>query len=161
MIDDWTGVFSRVKAALRRRGRSDHDADDLVQEAFLRLASYERDQTVEKPEAFLMKTALNLSIDAYRTGAGRGEEVLLDDVVIVDTAPGTEDVLLSRERLRRLSECVARMNDKTRAIFLAHRLDGMSYQEIGRLHGLSVSGVEKHVAKAVLLITGWMEGWYP
>jgi len=86
---------------------------------------------------------------------------LLDDVVIVDTAPGTEDVLLSRERLRRLSECVARMNDKTRAIFLAHRLDGMSYQEIGRLHGLSISGVEKHVAKAVLLITGWMEGWYP
>jgi len=139
MINDWTSVFSRVKGALRRRGRSEQDAEDLVQEAFVRLACYEREQAVEKPEAFLMKTALNLSIDA----------------------PGTEDVLLSRERLARLSECVARMNDKTRTIFLAHRLDGMSYQEIGRLHGLSISSVEKHIAKAMLIITGGMEGWYP
>jgi RNA polymerase sigma-70 factor (ECF subfamily) len=161
MINDWTSVFSRVKAALRRRGRTEQDAEDLVQEAFVRLAIYERKQAVEKPEAFLMKTALNLSIDAHRTRKSRGEEVLLDDVVLMDTAPRAEDVLLSRERLERLSECVARMNDKTRTIFLAHRLDGLSYQEIGRLHGLSVSGVEKHVAKAVLLITGWMEGWYP
>jgi RNA polymerase sigma factor (sigma-70 family) len=161
MIKDWTGVFSRVKAALRRRGRSEQDAEDLVQEAFVRLHCYELEQAIEKPEAFLMKTALNLSIDAHRTRASHGEEVMLDDVVIVDTAPGTEDVLLSRERLRRLSECVARMNDKTRTIFLAHRLDGMSYREIGKLHGLSISSVEKHVAKAVLLITGWMEGWYP
>jgi RNA polymerase sigma factor (sigma-70 family) len=159
MIKDWTSVFLRVKGALRRRGRSEQDAEDLVQEAFLRLACYE--QVIEKPEAFLMKTALNLSIDAHRSRASRGEEVLLDDVVIVDTAPGTEDVLLSRERLGRLSECMARMNDKTRTIFLAHRVDGMSYREIGRLHGLSISGVEKHVAKAVLMITGWMEGWYP
>jgi RNA polymerase sigma factor (sigma-70 family) len=161
MIDDWTSVFSRVKAALRRRGRSEHDAEDLVQEAFVRLACYEREQVVQKPEAFLMRTALNLSIDAYRARASRGEEVLLEDVVIVDTAPGTEEVLLSRERLGRLSECMARMNEKTRAIFVAHRLEGLSYQEIGRLHGMSISGVEKHVAKAVLLITGGMEGWYP
>ena len=100
MINDWQGVFSRVKSALRRRGRSEHDADDLVQEAFLRLACYEREQTVVKPEAFLMTTALNLSIDSHRSRASRGEEVMLEDVVIVDTAPGIEDVLLSRERLR-------------------------------------------------------------
>jgi len=161
MFLDWASVSSRVKAALRRRGRSEQDADDLVQEAFLRLACYEREQAVEKPEAFLMRTALNLSTDAYRSHASRGEEVVLDDVVIMDTAPGAEDVLLSRERLARLSECVARLNDRTRAIFLAHRLDGLSYQEIARRHGLSVSSVEKHIAKAALLVTGWMEGWYP
>ena len=51
------------------------------------------------------------------------------------------------------------MNDKTRAIFLAHRVDGLSYQEIARIHGLSISSVEKHVAKAALMVTGWMEGW--
>lgn len=125
----------------------------------MRLASYDREHTVERPEAFLMKTALNLSIDAYRTRKSRGEEVLLEDEVIIDIAPGAEDVLLSRERLARLSVCVARLNDKTRAIFLANRLDRLSYQEIGRLHGLSISSVEKRVVTAVLLITAWMEGW--
>jgi RNA polymerase sigma-70 factor (ECF subfamily) len=37
----------------------------------------------------------------------------------------------------------------------------MSYQEIAKLHRLSVSSVEKHIAKATLLLTGWMEGWLP
>jgi len=161
MFKDWPSVSSRVMTALRRRGRSEHDAEDLVHEAFLRLERYQRRQPVEKPEAFLMTTALNLSTDGYRTRAARGEEVLLDEVVIVDTAPGIEDIALSRERLRRLSECLAKLNDKTRAIFLAHRVEGLSYQEIARLHGMSVSGVEKQIAKAALLITAGMEGWYP
>jgi len=161
MTTDWKCAFSSVKGALRRRGRSEQDAEDLVQEAFVRLASYEREHAVERPDAFLMKTALNLSIDAYRTRTRQGDEVLLEDAVIIDMAPGAEDVVLSRERLARLSDCVARLNDKTRNIFLAHRLDGLSYQEIGRLHGVSTSSVERHMVKATLLITAWMEGWYP
>ena len=84
---------------------------------------------------------------------------MLEDVVLVDTTPSAETVLLARERLERMSVCLGRLNDKTRAIFLAHRIDGMSYQQIARLHGLSVSSVEKHIAKAMLLITSWMEGW--
>lgn len=159
MTTDWLSVFSRVKSALRHRGRSDHDADDLVQEAFVRLTCYERKQTVDKPEAFLMTTAINLSTDHHRRSARRGEEVMLEDVVIVDTAPRAEDVLLSRERLNRLSECISRLNDKTRAIFLAHRVDGLTYREIAQIHGLSISSVEKHVAKAALVVTAWMEGW--
>jgi RNA polymerase sigma-70 factor (ECF subfamily) len=159
MTTDWPSVFSRVKSALRRRGRSDHDADDLVQEAFVRLTCYERKQTVDKPEAFLMTTAINLSTDSHRRRERRGEEVMLEDVVLVDTAPRAEDVLLSRERLIRMSECISRLNEKTRAIFLAHRVDGLTYQEIARVHGLSISSVEKHVAKAALVVTAWMEGW--
>jgi RNA polymerase sigma factor (sigma-70 family) len=159
MIKNWQAVFSRVRAALMRRGRSEQDADDLVQEAWIRLACYQQDQVVAKPEAFLMRAALNLSIDAHRTRASHGEEVLLDDVVLIDATPSAEAVLLARERLARLSVCLSRLNDKTRAIFLGHRIDGMSYQEIARLHGLSISSVEKHIAKATLQLTSWMEGW--
>jgi RNA polymerase sigma-70 factor (ECF subfamily) len=144
-----------------RRGRSEQDADDLVQEAWVRLACYERENHVEQPEAFLMRAALNLSIDAHRANTTRGEQVLLEDVVLLDARPGVEDVLLGRERMARLSECLARLSDKTRAIFLAHRLEGLSYQEIARLHGMSISSVHKHIAKALLVITGLMEGWYP
>jgi RNA polymerase sigma factor (sigma-70 family) len=159
MIKNWQAVFSRVRAALMRRGRSEQDADDLVQEAWIRLACYQRDQDVAQPEAFLMRAALNLSIDAHRARVNHGEQVMLEDVVLVDATPSAEAVLLGRERMARLSVCLGRLNDKTRAIFLAHRIDGMSYQEIARVHGLSVSSVEKHIAKATLLLTSWMEGW--
>lgn len=124
-----------------------------------RLACYSRERTVAEPEAFLMRAALNLSIDAYRLNSSRGEEVVLDEAVLIDTSPGVEAVALARERMTRLIGCLGRLNTKTRDIFLAHRVDGMSYQEIARQHRLSVSAVEKHIARATLAITSWMEGW--
>ena len=159
MTKNWPPVFTRIRAALMRRGRSTEDADDLVQEAWVRLACYERDQVVVEPEAFLMRTALNLSIDAHRMRVSHGEEVLLDDVVLLDLAPGTEAVVLARERMARLSLCLGRLNEKTRDILLAYRVDGLTYREIAQRHSLSISTVEKHIAKATLQLTTWMEGW--
>ena len=151
--------MSRAKAALMRRGRTTHDAEDLVQEAWVRLARYEREVVVAEPEAFLMRAALNLSIDSYRARKTRGEEVLLDEVILIDSNPTAEAIVLARERVARLSQCLGRLNAKTRDIFLAHRIDEMTYREIAQRHQLSVSAVEKHVAKAVLQVTSWMEGW--
>jgi RNA polymerase sigma-70 factor (ECF subfamily) len=159
IIKDWRDALSRVRAALMRRGRSGHDADDLVQEAWVRMAYYERDHVVEQPDAFLMRTALNLSIDAHRARTGHGEEVDLDEVVLLDLCPDTEAVVLAKERMARLSECLGRLSDKTRDIFLAHRIEALPYQQIAHRHGLSVSTVEKHIAKATLQLTTWMEGW--
>ncbi len=159
MIEDWRHAFSKVKAALMRRGRTEQDADDLLQDAWLRLACYERDQVVDEPEAFLMKVALNLSIDMHRTRMTRGDEVLLEDVVLIDAAPAVEDVLLARERMDRLSHCIGRLSEKTREIFMAYRFDGQTYKEIAKHRGLSVSTVEKHVARATLQLAAWMEGW--
>ncbi len=127
----------------------------------MKLACYERQHVVAEPEAFLMRTALNLSIDAHRTSKNHGEQILLEEVLLVDTAPAADAILLGRERIARLSECLAGLDAKTRSIFLAHRLDGLSYLEIARNHRLSVSSVEKHIAKAMLELTRSMEGWWP
>lgn len=154
---DWGSVLSRVRAALMRRGRTSHEAEDLFQEAWLRLACYERDHVVEQPEAFLMRTALNLSVDAHRLRVSRGEEVLLEDVVLIDLAPTAEEVLLHKERMNRLSYWLGRLSPKTREIFLSYRLEGMTYREIAQHHGLSISAVEGHIAKATLQLSIWME----
>ena len=159
MNKGWGEALARARAALMRRGRSQHDAEDLVQEAWIRLASFERRQTVERPEAFLMRVALNLSIDAHRMQMYRGEQVLLDTEVLVDLAPTQETVLLAREQLDRLSVCLSRLPAKTREILLANRVDELSYQQIAAAHGICVSTVEKHIAKAMLLLTKGMDGW--
>lgn len=156
---NWRPIFAKVKAALMRRGRSEHDAEDLVQEAWVRLAQYEQAQLVVQPEAFLMRAALNLSIDTHRQRQSRGTEVVLEDVVLVDATPSAEATILARERLQRLSVGLGRLPERTRAFFLAHRVEGKSYTEIAREHGLSVKAVERHIAKATLRLTSWMEGW--
>ncbi|MCX2865714.1 RNA polymerase sigma factor [Paucibacter sp. PLA-PC-4] len=152
-------VFSRIRDALRRRGSSTQDAEDIVQEAWVRLARYQREQVVDKPEAFLMQTALNLAIDEHRGRVTHGEQVVLEEVILVDDSPPVEAVVLGRERLARLHICLGRLTEKSRDIFLAHRLDGLTYREIADQHGLSISTVEKHIAKATMqLITG-MQDW--
>ena len=151
-------IFSRIRSALKRRGAT-QDTDDYIQEAWARLASYEREQVVLEPEAFLMKTAINLSIDAHRSRVVHGEQVVLEEVVLVDNSPPVESIVLSRERMVRLEQCLARLGEKPRDMFMAHRLDGLTYREIADQHGLSISTVEKHIAKATLQLITWMEGW--
>lgn len=86
-------------------------------------------------------------------------EVAIEDVILVGTAPGAEALLLGRERLARMSAGLDRLPERTRSIFLAHRLDGRNYTDIGRELGISSTAVEKHVSKATLALTCWMEGW--
>ncbi len=159
MVRNWGALLRRVRSMLLRRGRSAEDADDLVQEAWLRLAVYARQTPVARPGAFLARTALNLAVSADRARAVRGEEVEVEQVVLVDTSPGTEAAVLARERIARLDVCLLRLGARTRAIFLDVRFGGMSYPEAARRHGISVSAVEKQVAKATMLVTRWMEGW--
>lgn len=159
MIANVQTVFARVRAALRRRGSTEHEAEDIVQEAWLRMASYRSPEPIVNPEGFLMRTALNLAANAHRDRQRHGEEVLTDDSVLMDLAPGLEAALLAKEQVARVEACLGRMSEQTREVFLLYRIDRLTYQEIGRRRGLSVSGVEWHVARANMLLVTWMDGW--
>src|ERR1700722_15071056 len=54
--------FKRLLRFLRRKGRSREDAEDLIQEAMLRLHVYGREAPVVNEEAFLRHAVHNLSI---------------------------------------------------------------------------------------------------
>ena len=159
IVKNWRAIYSRVRSALMRRGRTSHEAEDIVQDAWVKMASYEREHPIKEPEAFLMRTALNLSIDAYRMSVSHGEEVAVEDVVLIDVAPSIDDVVLAKERKARLNTCLLRLSPKTRDIFLSYRLEGLTYQQIAARHGLSISSVEKHVARAMMQLAAWMADW--
>lgn len=124
-------------------------ARDIVHEAFSRLAglSFARRLTVLKPESYLFRICLNLFHDRGRAEAAR--RLLLDDVVDTPVSGNPVVQLECRDTLRRLEKAMLRLKPKTRAIFLARRLDGLSYAEIAERTGLSISGVEKQMAKAI------------
>ena len=82
----------------------------------------------------------------------------MDEIICIDTPPTAEAARLALERLARLSACLARLSGKTREVFLAHRIEGLSYKEIAQRQQLSISAVEKHVAKATMQVTIWMRG---
>jgi RNA polymerase sigma-70 factor (ECF subfamily) len=62
------------------------------------------------------------------------------------------------ELFRRLEEAVAAMPRRQREVFLAHRLDGLSYAEIARRTGLSVRQVERQMVRAIAKLCKQMDG---
>lgn len=62
------------------------------------------------------------------------------------------------EFLERLNQAIATLPRRDREIFLAHRVDGLSYQEIADRTGLSVRRVERHIARALYGIDRTLEG---
>jgi RNA polymerase sigma-70 factor (ECF subfamily) len=159
MVEDWKGLLDTVREVLVRRGRSAEDADDLMQEAWLRFAVYEARGEVLCAEALLTRVVLNLAASADRARAARGEQVALEELSLLDAAPGIEAVVLARERLRRLDFCLRRLRRKNRAVFMDVRVGGMSFAEAAQAHGMSVRGVEQHVAEATGRLLRWMERW--
>lgn len=140
--------------SISRRTSSREEALDLVHDIFLRIARIgaARPLTLERPAAYLSRMATNLLRDRARSAARH----LSDRHVTADeqSLPGADQqkLLESRDMLRRLEGAMLKLRPKTREIFMAHRVDGLSYAEIAERTGLSIKGVEKHMGKAIAQI---------
>jgi RNA polymerase sigma factor (sigma-70 family) len=137
---------------LARRTNRPEDAADILQEAFLRLTRLiTLGPAPARPEAYLQQIVSNLLRDASRRRVSRSEALHgpLDAQPMVDPAPGPVALVEARELLCAYEACLLRMRPKTRHIFLLHRRDGLTYAQIAVEAGLSVSGVEKQMMKAI------------
>ncbi len=145
----------KVTRLLRLRGTGLEDAEDLVQEAVLRLHVYTREGgEVRDIERFVTRTAINLAIDNHR----RAHEELyvstpVEDLTsLIDTRPAPDEALAIEQRLEAMRAALDRVSRRTREIFFMHRLHGFSHSEIAARMGISKSAVEKHIASAVTIL---------
>lgn len=142
--------------ALRRRAMHADDVLDLVHDAFVRLLSLgpERLQRLarEQPAAYLNRASRNILLDRRKADARRSSalHVPIDQVTLA--APDLEHELQARDELRRLEAAMLALKPKTRAIYMAHRIEGLSYREIAQRCGLSVKGVEKQMSRAIAAV---------
>jgi RNA polymerase sigma-70 factor (ECF subfamily) len=148
--------FERLLRLLRRKGRSHEDAEDLIQEAMLRLHVYGRESTVANEEAFLRHAVHNLSIDQHRRDrGGPARQIPIEDVdprqPLVAAEANPEERLDAHQRLNRIRRILDAVNPRTREIYFAHRA-GYSYTEIAGHLGVSHITIKRHIARALLTI---------
>ncbi|MFA6113744.1 MAG: sigma-70 family RNA polymerase sigma factor [Sphingomonas sp.] len=151
--------ISRLKQTLVRRGVSVHDAEDFVQEAYLRLEERARDGTVvEHPEGYIVRAALNIAIDSSRHHRRwQTADTPVEELGLTDESPLPDEVLASRRRLSHLSAGFEALDSVTRAIVVAKKMEGLKVAEIAERQGLSVSAVEKRLARGMVFLMAWME----
>jgi len=121
------------------------EAEDVVQDAFLRWSASDRD-TVDHPRAFLARVVSRLCLDRMKSATSRREHYvgtwLPEPVVTEEVEPSAADVsvalLLTLERLSPLE----------RAAFLLHDIFDMDYAEIAEALDRSEAACRQLAARA-------------
>ena len=107
------------------------DAEDVLQTVFLRLLRRDRSAlSMENPESYLRRAAINASLDVIRARQADPTVPLPEDI------PSTQ--LPDTSQLRRaLASAIARLHPRPAEIFALRFLEGLSNQEIAKALGIS------------------------
>lgn len=135
------------------------DADDLVQEAYARAMATKNFREIANPRAFMLTIIRNLARDRMRRAAVvRFEHITdLEVLSIADTAPGPFAITSGQMDLHRLMEMMNELPPQARKVVIMRRIEGILPKDIAARLGLSVSTVEKHLAKGLAILARAMQ----
>ena len=132
---------------------SEQDAEDVVQESFLR--AYRQLGRFEARANFatwLHRIVANCAVDVMRTRHARQQRVSdpLDDITpLAADSPDPERLAESAEVRRRVAAALGGLSPLERAAFALRHHEGRSIHEIGRTLGLGTSASKHAVFRAV------------
>jgi RNA polymerase sigma factor (sigma-70 family) len=143
---------------LSKKVRNNEDANDLAQEAFLRMHKFQQSRQLSNARAFLYKTANNLVVDQIRRA--KVHEKYLSSEMLPDEsdeengklAPSAERTALAERELDQIYKVVDKMPEKVRRAFLMHRAKDLSYSQIADEMDVSNSMVEKYIVQALKIL---------
>lgn len=147
--DDAAEVFDPLRPKLTRVAYrmlgSVADAEDVVQEAFLRWLKADRAQ-VRTPDGFLTRTVTRLCLDVLKS-ARRTRETYIgpwlpEPVVEPETESDADDITLP------LMLALERLSPLERAAFLLHDVFGMGFEEIAETIGRDAAAVRQLASRA-------------
>lgn len=133
----------------QRRVGPGEDADDLVQDVFSRLAAQDL-AAIANVQGYVFQIAANVLRDKARRASVRSIMTRAPDDFDVEDEAGfsPERILQSREALQIMVAALYELPEQVRMVFSHYHFDGVAQVEIARRMSLSLSTVEKHMAKA-------------
>jgi RNA polymerase sigma-70 factor (ECF subfamily) len=149
-FDEWREPLRRY---LLCSGATPADADEAVQESFLRLYQHlEKGGDRANLRGWVFQVARNYLRDE-RKSARHQKTVPLDNEVerdgrFADPRDSPERLALSEERSRRLRSAVEKLGSQQRECILL-RAAGMRYREIAETMGINISSVGTLVQRAI------------
>jgi RNA polymerase sigma-70 factor (ECF subfamily) len=136
------------------------EIEDIVQETYVRVCQVKKQDTINYPRAFLVKTARNLAIDYAKRAESRLSESLDDDT---EYGPGAQYLLdetyeqvATDEEFAHFCEAVRQLPLQCRRAFVLKKVYGYSQEEIAQQLDISVSTVAKHVTNGIKRCTYYM-----
>lgn len=143
-----------VRRWLRRSLVSRDDVDDLIQEAYCRIASLDAVDHIERPDRYFFQTVrMLLAEQVRRSRIVRIESVTeIDSLSIYSDEPSPERITAARRELAKVQTLIEGLPDRCRRIFELRKIHGVPQREIARMLGVTESTVENDGVKGMRLI---------
>ena len=146
-------LFKSLSAPLRNfliyRGSDTEQANDLVQEAFVKLWENCKKVVPEKAKSYLYTLASNAFKNEIAHAKVKLKYSNSADVSTGKTIETPEFKLEEAEFKERLERAISELPATQRDVFLMNRIDKMTYREIADTLGVSVKAIEKRMGKAL------------
>lgn len=133
-------------------------AKDLAQEVFLRVWQAAKSYKSEaKFTTWIYRITANLCFNELKSARRKkllqflrfnADHEIETEENFPDRSPSPEDLLLVKERSRRISDALQSLPENQRMALVLKRYDDLSYQEIAQVLGCSVSAVESLLVRA-------------
>lgn len=138
----WTTHESELRRWLRARVREPADADDLMQEMFIKaLRQGQRFCDIHNARAWLFEVARNMLADSLRVARDTVE--LPDNLVSEADEPPAVDLLTAC-----LPRVLSELSEADRDVLTRCDLEGMPQAEYAAQHGLSLSAAKSRIQRA-------------
>lgn len=141
----WEEFHPRIKQFILKRIPDEHNAEDILQEVFLKIhARIDTLRDEEKLQSWMYQIARNVIADYYRQHKATvalsealllPEEPVVDDDVVKDLLPGVRTMVNS-------------LPDEYRQALLLTEYEGLTQRELAERLGLSLSGAKSRVQRA-------------
>jgi RNA polymerase sigma factor (sigma-70 family) len=134
--------------------RSPGDADDIVQEAFMR--AFRAFDTLRGPDAraWLLAIVRNCHLSARAERRRRAHEPLTEEheaqpaSAAAAAPPDPESASIERDERRMLARLIAALPEEQREVLLLRELEDMSYREIAEVAQVPIGTVMSRLARA-------------
>lgn len=129
--------------------RDEHDAQDVVQDAFEKLWVNRKKLNAVKAKSYLFTTAYHTMIDHIRKAKHTGsmEDIPEKESNAYNQYSDLKDIL---------NEALSKLNGIQRSVILLRDYEGYSYQEIGEITGLNESQVKVYIYRARVYLKNYI-----
>jgi RNA polymerase sigma-70 factor (ECF subfamily) len=151
-VERFEASRNRLASLAYRLLGSAADAEDAVQDAFLRWQAADRDH-IEVPEAWLTKVVTNLSLDRLRSAKARRERAvgawLPEPLLDGDPMLGPADTFEQRESVTlAVLTLMERLTPVERAVYVLREAFSYSHAEIAGILDITESASQQHAHRA-------------
>jgi len=130
------------------------EGDDLIQEAYTKLAGLSSVLNITQPKAYLYQIVKRLISDHVRHANVVSIEAMAEvaQLSVLDECPTPERILSGRQELERLYGAIARLPGPCRSVFIMRKFEDKPQKAIAAELRISENIVEKRMSRALRMI---------